>query len=88
MFFFSESGNADPKVNVELAHVIEQARQKNMPAEKIQMTLKSADKEKDDSKPFFLEIKGPGGAFFLLDMLTSNTSKSKQGIAAIMKKNQ
>lgn len=59
-----------------------------MPVEKIQQILKGTDASKDDLKPHLLEVKGPGGSFFLLDLLTSSMTRTKQGIAAIIKKNQ
>lgn len=84
----TERGSADPKTNTELAHVIEQARRHNMPTEKIQQTLKASDVNKEELKSYLLEVKGPGGSFFLLDILTSNYTKTRQLIAALLKKNR
>lgn len=70
---------------MKLAHLIDQARQVNMPVEKIQQILR-VDCSKEDLKSYVLEIRGPGGSFFVLEVLTSNHSKTKQSISTINKK--
>lgn len=82
-----EQGSADPKKNQKLAHLIEQARYHNMPAEKIQQILR-VDQTKEDFKRYILEVRGPGGSFFVLEVLTSSLSKAKQGINTINRKLQ
>jgi len=60
-----------------------------MPTEKIQQTLKASDvNNKEELKSYLLEVKGPGGSFFLLDILTSNYTKTRQSMAALLKKNR
>ncbi len=57
-----------------------------MPVDKIQQVLKNADHSKEDLKQYILEVRGPGGSFFVLEVLTSNLAKTKQGINTINRK--
>lgn len=82
----TEQGSADPKKNLKLAQLVDQARQHNVPTDKIQQVLKSIDNSKDDMKPYVLEVRGPGGSFFILEVLTTSLSKTKQGINIINRK--
>ena len=69
-----------------LAHIIEQARQNNIPVEKIQQVLVGSSK--DDSKPGLLEIRGPGGCYMIVDILTNNISRTRYSVGMLLKKYQ
>lgn len=73
-------------MNLQLAHLVEQARRENVPAEKIQQALKMTENNKEDPKAYFLEVKGPGGSCFLLNILTTNITRTKQDLTAILKR--
>ncbi len=61
-----------------------------MPVEKLKHTLKSAEQEKstEDLKPYILEVRGPRGTFFVVEVLTASVFKTKQGINTINRKFQ
>jgi len=82
-----DSGGADPKLNPKLAHVLEQARSLNVPLSSISHILKT-DTSKDDTKPGILEARGPGGSYFVIDILTNNITRTKSNLAYILKKNK
>jgi len=86
-YFTTGPGGVDPKLNPKLAHVLEQARSLNIPLSSINQILKT-DVSKDDTKPGILEARGPGGSFFLIDILTNNITRTKSNIALILKKNK
>lgn len=80
-------GSADPKKNLPLAHLLEQARQHNIPADKIQEVLSNSESSKDDLKPYVLEVRGPGGSFFVVEVQTNNITRTKHNVNYINKKN-
>ena len=84
--FILEQGSADPKQNQKLAHLIEQAHHHNVPAEKIKQILQSSDPAKEDLRNYVFEIRGPGGSFFVCEVVTISHSKSRQSINTINRK--
>ncbi|KAI9556814.1 hypothetical protein GHT06_016605 [Daphnia sinensis] len=81
-----EQGSSDPKQNIKLAHLVEQARQHNVPVEKVQQVLKSAAQSQEDLKQYILEVRGPKGTFFVIEVLSTSYLKAKQGINTINRK--
>ena len=59
-----------------------------MPAEKLKHTLKSAEQSSEDLKPYILEVRGPCGTFFVVEVLTTSYLKARQGINTINRKFQ
>jgi len=82
-----ESGGTDPKLNPRLSHVLEQARSLNVPMSSINQVLK-ADHTKDDLKALVLEARGPGGSYFIIDVLTNNITRTRANVGLILKKNK
>lgn len=82
-----EGKSADPNANFQLNQAIELAKRRNMPVEKIQNILKAAQNPKAvEAKPGLLEIRGPGGCFILVSVLTENFNRTKQNLQALVKK--
>lgn len=81
-----EGGSAIPSSNLRLEQVISHAKRSNMPAATIENIIKSTHKDKTQMKSYTFEIKGPGSCIILCEICTSNITKTKQDIAAIMKK--
>lgn len=57
-YSFSEgNGSIDPKLNLKLSQVIDQARRANMPTATIQSILKSCQSDKSQARAHIIEIK-------------------------------
>ncbi|XP_062298715.1 translational activator of cytochrome c oxidase 1 [Scomber scombrus] len=80
-----ESG-PNPDMNLNLAHILEQCRSKNMPKASIDAAIKSAEKAKPASQHMF-EARGPGGCMMLIEVLTDNNSRTHQDIKRLLTKN-
>ncbi|XP_056630941.1 translational activator of cytochrome c oxidase 1 [Diorhabda sublineata] len=85
---FQEGGSADPKRNLQLSQVLEQAKRMNMPTATVQSILKSCESDKSQNKKYLLEIKGPGSCFILCELYTNQLHISKMAISTILKKHQ
>ncbi|XP_070782821.1 translational activator of cytochrome c oxidase 1 [Enoplosus armatus] len=81
-----KEGGSNPEMNVNLAHILEQCRGKNMPKASIDAAIKSAEKAKPASQHMF-EARGPGGCLLLIEVLTDNNSRSHQEIKRLLNKN-
>ncbi|KAJ8971252.1 hypothetical protein NQ314_000793 [Rhamnusium bicolor] len=65
-----EGSSADPKSNLRLEQVIEQAKRANMPVATIQSILKSCQQDKSQAKSHLIDIKskfGDGGGMHLFE---------------------
>ncbi|CAH0549207.1 unnamed protein product [Brassicogethes aeneus] len=82
----AEGGSTDPKSNLKLAQIIEQAKRANMPQATIASILKSSQADKSGAKSHLIEIKGPGSCIILCEVFTSNLNQLKQSIATSLKK--
>ena len=83
--FVDGGGNTNPGANSHLAAAIDRAKQDGVPASTIQNALKKAD-EKDDSKPYALEVRGLSGTFFIIEVLTNNIRRTKQTLQPALNK--
>ncbi|KAG7227868.1 hypothetical protein INR49_013662 [Caranx melampygus] len=81
-----KEGGPNPELNVNLAHILEQCRSKNMPKASIEAAIKSAEKSKPASQHMF-EARGPGGCLLLIEVLTDNNNRSQQEIKRLLNKN-
>lgn len=81
-----KEGGSNPDMNVNLAHVLEQCRVKNMPKASVEAAIKSAEKSKPASVHMF-EARGPGGCLMLIEVLTDNISRSQQDIKRLLTRN-
>ncbi|XP_070708023.1 translational activator of cytochrome c oxidase 1 [Pempheris klunzingeri] len=79
-------GGPNPDMNVNLAHILEQCRAKNMPKASIETAIKSAEKAKPASL-HTIEARGPGGCLLLIEVLTDNNSRCQQEIKILLKRN-
>ncbi|KAM4526978.1 translational activator of cytochrome c oxidase 1 isoform 2-T2 [Fundulus diaphanus] len=79
-------GGSNPDLNINLAHLLEQCRSKNMPKASIDAAIKSAEKAKPASQHMF-EARGPGGCLLLVEVLTDNNSRTLQDIKRLLNKN-
>ncbi|NP_001076342.2 translational activator of cytochrome c oxidase 1 [Danio rerio] len=78
-------GGPNPELNVGLAQILEQCRNKNLPKTTIEGALKGAK-----SKPgvqYLYEATGPGGCKILIEVLTDNNMRSLNEVKRIMTKN-
>ncbi|KAK7919623.1 hypothetical protein WMY93_010907 [Mugilogobius chulae] len=81
-----KEGGPNPELNLNLAHLLEQCRNKNMPKASVEAAIKSAEKAKPASQQT-LEARGPGGCLMLIEVLTDNNSRTLQDIKKILNKN-
>ncbi|XP_024140318.1 translational activator of cytochrome c oxidase 1 [Oryzias melastigma] len=81
-----KEGGSNPDLNVNLAHILEQCRSKNMPKASIEAAVKSAEKAKPASLHMF-EARGPGGCVLLVEVLTDNNTRTGQEIKRLLNKN-
>uniref|UniRef100_A0A3P9JFI0 Translational activator of cytochrome c oxidase 1 n=1 Tax=Oryzias latipes TaxID=8090 RepID=A0A3P9JFI0_ORYLA len=81
-----KEGGSNPDLNVNLAHILEQCRSKNMPKASIDAAVKSAEKAKP-ALQHMLEARGPGGCVLLIEVLTDNNSRTHQEIKRLLNKN-
>ncbi|XP_069011710.1 translational activator of cytochrome c oxidase 1 [Embiotoca jacksoni] len=81
-----KEGGSNPELNLNLAHVVEQCRIKNMPKASIDAAIKSAEKAKPASQHMF-EARGPGGCLLLVEVLTDNNSRTHQELKRLLIKN-
>ncbi|KAJ0015951.1 hypothetical protein NQD34_014241 [Periophthalmus magnuspinnatus] len=81
-----KEGGPNPELNLNLAHLLEQCRNKNMPKASVEAAIKSAEKSKPASQQM-LEVRGPGGCLLLIEVLTDNNSRTQQDIKKIISKN-
>nr|XP_046234026.1 translational activator of cytochrome c oxidase 1 [Scatophagus argus] len=79
-----KEGGPNPDMNVNLAQILEQCRNKNMPKASMETAIKRA------SKPVFqhtFEARGPGGCLMLIEVLTDSIPHSYQEIKRLLNKN-
>ncbi|XP_053308985.1 translational activator of cytochrome c oxidase 1 [Spea bombifrons] len=81
-----KEGGPNPDLNVNLAQLIEQCRQRNMPKSSIDNAIKGADKSKPTSYALY-EGRGPGGSSLLIEALTDNNKRSYAELKLIMARN-
>lgn len=80
-----KDGGSNPDFNVNLAHVVEQCRSKNMPKASIEAAIKSAEKGRSGTQHTY-EARGPGGCLLLIEVLTDNNARSNQELKHILNK--
>lgn len=78
-----KEGGPNPELNLNLAHLLEQCRNKNMPKAAVEAAIKSAEKAKPASQ-HMVEARGPGGCLLLIEVLTDNNSRTQQDIKKIL----
>ncbi|KAG7189025.1 hypothetical protein KM043_008618 [Ampulex compressa] len=88
MVAITEHGSADPVQNTKLAQVIEMARKADVSVATINNFLEKAKKVKINRKSQFLELRGPGGCYLILHLVTSNFIGTKYEIQSQIKKVQ
>ncbi|XP_055334458.1 probable transcriptional regulatory protein Pmob_0807 [Paramacrobiotus metropolitanus] len=77
-------GSFDPKQNTALAKLIEAAKADNLSTERIKSVLAKMAASKDTRAT--LEMKGPGGALMIVELITDNAVKTKQELRSTTKK--
>lgn len=81
-----KEGGPNPEMNVNLAHILEQCKSKNMPKSSIEAAIKGSEKAKPVSQHMF-EVRGPGGCLLLIEILTDSSTRSHHGIKHLLSKN-
>ncbi|KAM4623165.1 translational activator of cytochrome c oxidase 1 [Discoglossus pictus] len=81
-----KEGGSSPDLNVNLAQLIEQCRQRNMPKASIEAAIKGADKAKPSSYALY-EGRGPGGSSLIIETLTDNSTRSYTELKMLLNKN-
>ncbi|XP_054623051.1 translational activator of cytochrome c oxidase 1 isoform X2 [Dunckerocampus dactyliophorus] len=79
-----KEGGPNPDMNVNLANILEQCRNKNIPKASIEAAIKNAGKP---ASPYMLEARGPGGCFLLIEVLTDQPPRSQQEVRRVLTKN-
>lgn len=77
----------DMNTNAALRASIIAARAANMPNDRIQRAIKSADSSADNAEEIFYEGYGPGGIALVIEALTDNRQRTAPEIRATMSKN-
>ncbi|XP_062330582.1 translational activator of cytochrome c oxidase 1-like [Osmerus eperlanus] len=80
-----KDGGTNPDFNVNLAHIVEQCRSKNMPKASIEAAIKGAEKAKAGTQSTY-EARGPGGCQLLIQVLTDNSTRSTQELKYALNK--
>lgn len=80
-----KEGGSNPDMNINLAQIVEQCRNKNMPKASIEAAIKNAERAKPASQHMF-EARGPGGCMLLIEVLTDNNSRSYQDVKRVLNK--
>ncbi|XP_061562278.1 translational activator of cytochrome c oxidase 1 [Phycodurus eques] len=81
-----KEGGPNPDMNINLAQLLEQCRNKNIPKASIETAIKNAEKAKPASRHMF-EARGPGGCLLLIEVLTDNSGRSQQDVRRVLSKN-
>lgn len=77
-------GGPNPKGNNRLAQLLEEARQYNMPNASIERSIKRAKVSRTQST--VVELQGPGGSFFVVEIETDNTARTTHDIKQVCRK--
>ncbi|KAM7370857.1 hypothetical protein PAMP_010371 [Pampus punctatissimus] len=80
-----KEGGSNPDLNINLAHILEQCRSRNMPKASIESAIKTAEKAKASQHIF--EARGPSGCLLLIEVLTDNNARSHQEIKRLLTRN-
>lgn len=72
--------SADPKFNNQLAHLVELARQANMPNSKIESVIKGSENSKDVMTSLTLDAKGPGNCFLIIEILSDSVNRTRNNL--------
>ncbi|XP_008281811.1 translational activator of cytochrome c oxidase 1 [Stegastes partitus] len=80
-----KEGGSNPDLNLNLAHILEQCRSKNMPKASVDAAIKSAEKAKPVSQHMY-EARGPGGCLLLIEVLTDNNTRTQQDVRRLLTK--
>lgn len=81
-----KEGGPNPDLNLNLAHILEQCRSRNMPKASVDAAIKGAEKAKPAFQHMF-EARGPGGCQLLIEVLTDNNTRTHQEIKRLLTKN-
>lgn len=81
-----KEGGPNPEFNLNLAHLMEQCRNNNLPKASVEAAIKAAEKAKPASQ-HMVEARGPGGCFLLIEVLTDNSTRTQQDIKKILNRN-
>lgn len=81
-----KEGGSNPDLNLNLAHLLEQCRSKNMPKASMDAFIKTAEKAKPASQ-HIMEARGPGGCLLLIEALTDNMSRTQQDVKRLLSRN-
>ncbi|XP_061910845.1 translational activator of cytochrome c oxidase 1 [Entelurus aequoreus] len=81
-----KEGGANPDRNVNLANIVEQCKNRNIPKASIETAIKNAEKGKAAS-PHMFEARGPGGSFLLIEVLSDQVTRCHQDIRRVLTKN-
>lgn len=82
-----KEGGPNPDMNLNLAQVLEQCRNKNMPKAAVEAAIRSAEKAKPASQHMF-EARGPAGYLLLIEVLSDNNTRTHQEIKRVLTKNR
>ena len=75
----------DPKTNIKLASLVDEARGFNMPNDNIERAIKkAADKEGENLKEVLYEAYGPGGSALIITAVTDNSNRTTNEIKHLL----
>uniref|UniRef100_A0A8C4R5L1 Translational activator of cytochrome c oxidase I n=1 Tax=Eptatretus burgeri TaxID=7764 RepID=A0A8C4R5L1_EPTBU len=78
-------GGPDPKLNTQLANLINQCRAKNMPNSTLKIAIKGADKTKPMTMIVY-GVRNPSGALMLIEACTDNIHRTNTVIRHLINK--
>lgn len=81
----NESG-ADPEKNTKLRVILDKMRAANIPKADIKRYLDNATKKAGSTQLLFVEVRGPQGSVFVVQLDSEHTKKSKDLVSSLMKK--
>ncbi|XP_057321435.1 translational activator of cytochrome c oxidase 1 [Microplitis mediator] len=77
-----------PSENPKLASIIDEARKKNIPQGTINGILEKLEKSKLKTQTELLDFRGPGGATFIVRLLSGNLIATKNSLNTVLRKNK
>lgn len=87
LFFFPEgNNNTKPNENPRLSSILDEAKKKNIPIATLHGVLEKLEKTKTKSQTEFVDFRGPGGAYFIVKILSHNVVGAKMLLNTLFRK--
>ncbi|XP_074097862.1 putative transcriptional regulatory protein Teth514_1449 [Cotesia typhae] len=80
------NNNTKPNENPRLSSILDEAKKKNIPIATLHGVLEKLEKSKTKSQTEFVDFRGPGGAYFIVKILSHNVVGAKMMLNTLFKK--